>query len=113
MVTSSPSGVRCDSACNASYASETSVALTATADSGSTFAFWSGGACAGAGSYTASVTAAQSVTATFNTSSASTDGPKSGFGCGQAGAEGLPLVVPALVALLVVCRRPRRGECRA
>jgi aryl-phospho-beta-D-glucosidase BglC (GH1 family) len=66
-VTSAPSGINCGSACGANYSSGTSVTLTATAASGSTFAGWSG-ACSGTGACTVSMAAARSVTATFNTS---------------------------------------------
>ena len=66
-VTSSPAGISCGSDCSESYASGTSVTLTASAAGGSTFAGWSG-ACSGTGTCTVSMTAALSVTATFNTS---------------------------------------------
>lgn len=66
-VTSSPSGINCGSTCTASYASGTSVTLSQSAASGSTFAGWSG-ACSGTGNCVLSMTAARSVTATFNTS---------------------------------------------
>src|SRR5262249_55282485 len=59
---------------SASFASGTSVTLTATAASGSTFAGWSG-ACTGTSTCTVSMTAAQSVTATFNTSVTNTPCP--------------------------------------
>lgn len=42
IVTSSPSGINCGSDCNQSYSSGTSITLTATADSGSTFTDWQG-----------------------------------------------------------------------
>ncbi len=64
-VTSNPAGISCGSTCSASYASGQSVTLTASADSGSTFAGWSGD-CSGTGACTVSMTAAHSVTATFN-----------------------------------------------
>jgi endoglucanase len=66
-VASSPSGINCGTSCTASYANGTSVTLTATAAAGSTFAGWSG-SCTGTGSCVLSMTAARSVTATFNTS---------------------------------------------
>ncbi len=66
-VSSSPAGISCGGSCSASYASGTSVTLTASAASGSSFAGWSG-ACTGTGTCTAAMTAARSVTATFNTS---------------------------------------------
>ncbi|WP_395853825.1 cellulase family glycosylhydrolase [Cystobacter fuscus] len=70
-VSSSPSGIDCGSTCTANYSSGASVTLTATAASGSTFAGWSG-ACSGTGTCTVSMTAARSVTATFNTSGGGT-----------------------------------------
>jgi endoglucanase len=70
-ITSSPSGINCGSTCSASYASGTSVTVTAAAASGSTFAGWSG-ACTGTGTCTVSMTAARSVTATFNTTGTNT-----------------------------------------
>ena len=66
-VSSSPTGISCGSTCSASFASGTSVTLTASAASGSSFAGWSG-ACTGTGTCTVSMTAARSVTATFNAS---------------------------------------------
>jgi hypothetical protein len=70
-VTSAPSGINCGSTCSANYSSGASVTLTATAASGSTFAGWSG-ACTGTGTCAVSMTAARSVTATFNTSGTGT-----------------------------------------
>jgi endoglucanase len=66
-VTSSTGGISCGTTCSATLASGTAVTLTATAATGSTFAGWSG-ACTGTGSCVVTLTAAQSVTATFNTS---------------------------------------------
>ena len=66
-VFSSPGGISCGSACSASYASGTSVTLTASPSSGSTFGGWSG-ACTGTGTCTVSMSAARSVAATFNVS---------------------------------------------
>jgi len=63
-VTSSPAGIDCGSTCSASFASGTSVTLTASAAADSTFAGWSG-ACSGTGPCTVSMTEARSVTATF------------------------------------------------
>lgn len=74
-VTSSPAGVDCGSDCSESYASGTSVSLTASASAGSTFAGW-GGACSGTAACSVSMTAARSVTATFDSSTT----PRGTFG---------------------------------
>ncbi|WP_158508932.1 InlB B-repeat-containing protein [Gemmatirosa kalamazoonensis] len=63
-VGSSPSGIDCPGACTASFAPATSVTLTATPGSGSTFTGWSG-ACSGTGACVVTMDAAKSVTATF------------------------------------------------
>jgi hypothetical protein len=67
-VTSSPSGIDCPDACSASYVSGTVVTLTATPGSGSAFAGWSGAGCSGTGTCVVTMNAAESVVATFNTS---------------------------------------------
>ena len=69
-VTSSPAGISCGSDCSESYTSGTSVTLTASAASGSTFAGWSG-ACSGTSTCTVSMSAARSVTANFSPAVAS------------------------------------------
>src|SRR5207244_2774750 len=65
-VTSAPAGITCGTSCAASYASATAVTLTATPASGSIFSGWSGGDCSGTGSCTVIMSAATTVTATFN-----------------------------------------------
>jgi len=60
-------GINCGSDCSESYNSGTSVTLTASPASGSTFAGWSG-ACSGTGNCTVTMNNNKSVTATFNTS---------------------------------------------
>jgi uncharacterized protein (DUF2345 family) len=65
-VTSAPAGINCPTACSASFASGSVVALTATAADGSTFAGWSGAGCTGTGGCSVTMTAAEAVTATFN-----------------------------------------------
>ena len=71
-VTSSPTGINCGSTCSASYASGTQVMLTTTTASGSTFTGWNGGGCSGSGACVVTMSAAQSVTATFNLSGSGT-----------------------------------------
>ncbi len=70
-VSSSPAGIDCGISCIADFSPSTTVTLTQTAASGSTFAGWSG-ACSGTGSCVVSMNAAKSVTATFNTTPIST-----------------------------------------
>src|SRR2546429_1759788 len=68
-VTSSPAGITCGTGClaaSADYDNGTAVTLTATAAGGSTFAGWSGGGCSGTSPCTVTMTAARTVTATFN-----------------------------------------------
>ncbi|MFZ4440039.1 MAG: SUMF1/EgtB/PvdO family nonheme iron enzyme [Syntrophales bacterium] len=63
-ITSSPAGISCGSDCTENYYSGTAVTLTATPDAGWYFTGW-GDACSGAGSCTITMSAAQSVSATF------------------------------------------------
>ncbi|HEX5423091.1 MAG TPA: hypothetical protein VFW94_06035 [Candidatus Acidoferrales bacterium] len=77
-VSSFPSGIGCGSTCNASFPVGSTVSLTATPDSGSTFQGW-GGACSGTGSCAVTMNSSQSVTATFTKSSTFT-GQFSGSG---------------------------------
>src|SRR5580698_1138777 len=65
-VSSSPAGISCQPTCSASFASGQEVALTASPSDGSTFAGWSGAGCSGTGGCSVTMTAAQTVTATFN-----------------------------------------------
>ena len=64
-VTSSPAGIDCGGTCTAWFASGSSVTLTATPASGSTFTGWSGGGCSGTGVCMVTMDAATSVTADF------------------------------------------------
>ena len=64
-VSSSPSGISCPSTCSASYSSGTVVTLTATAGTGYTFTGWTGAGCSGTGTCAVTMSAAESVTATF------------------------------------------------
>ncbi|MEI7752525.1 MAG: C13 family peptidase, partial [Candidatus Omnitrophota bacterium] len=64
-VTSLPSGINCGSDCTEAYGTQTSVTLTATADSGSKFTGWSGSGCRGTGVCTVSVNASLQVSAEF------------------------------------------------
>ncbi|MDP2755168.1 MAG: PKD domain-containing protein [Nitrospirota bacterium] len=65
-VTSSPAGINCGSTCSASFNQGTTVTLTPTPATGSTFAGWSG-ACSGTGTCTVTMDGNKNVTAIFNT----------------------------------------------
>jgi uncharacterized delta-60 repeat protein len=64
-VTSNPAGISCGSACAHAFTYGASVTLTAVASAGSQFAGWTGD-CSGTGSCTVTMSAARSVSATFN-----------------------------------------------
>jgi hypothetical protein len=66
-VMSSPAGISCGVTCSKAYTSGTQVTLTAKAAAGSKFAGWSGGGCSGTGSCKVTLSADESVTATFTT----------------------------------------------
>lgn len=65
-VTSSPAGVKCGPTCVGSFATGTSVKLTAKASPVSTFAHWSGGGCSKARACRVTLNTDVSVTAVFN-----------------------------------------------
>src|SRR3989441_1057519 len=64
--TSSPPGINCGATCSAAYDSGTVVTLAATPAAGSTFSSWSGCNTVSGTICTVTMTAARSVTATFN-----------------------------------------------
>jgi hypothetical protein len=66
-IASTPAGIACPATCAAQYDSATSVTLTATPASGSTFTGWSGGGCAGTGTCSVPMSVDRSVIATFTT----------------------------------------------
>jgi Raf kinase inhibitor-like YbhB/YbcL family protein len=63
-ITSNPAGINCGSTCSFAFSGGSSVTLTATAASGSTFVGWSG-ACTGTGTCTLTMDAAKSAMANF------------------------------------------------
>jgi hypothetical protein len=64
-VTSLPGGIDCSATCTYYYVSGTAVTLYASPADGSVFAGWNGSGCSGTGPCTVTMTAAKSVTATF------------------------------------------------
>lgn len=82
-VTSNPAGINCGATCNYVFADGASVTLTPNASAGSVFAGWSG-ACSGTGGCTVTMSAARTVTATFNQSPTQTlTVSKAGSGTGS------------------------------
>jgi hypothetical protein len=66
-VTSNPGGINCGTQCSAAFAVDSMVTLTATPDTGAEFVGWAGGGCSGTSTCTVTLSAATTVTATFNT----------------------------------------------
>src|SRR5207247_2737863 len=64
-VASTPAGISCGADCSASYASGTAVTLTAAPAADAIFTGWSGG-CTGTGACAVTLSAATTVTATFD-----------------------------------------------
>jgi hypothetical protein len=65
-VTITPGGTKCAGSCSRNFASGTAVTLSATADFGSSFSGWSGAGCSGTSACNLTLTADQTVTATFD-----------------------------------------------
>jgi uncharacterized repeat protein (TIGR02543 family) len=80
-VTSSPAGIDCGSTCVKSFAKNTVVTLTPTADASSTFTGWSGD-CTGTGPCTVTMDQAHSVTANFDIVTHTLTVAKNGTGSG-------------------------------
>jgi hypothetical protein len=80
VVTSTPSGINCGGTCSASYSSGTMVTLTATPNSSSTFTGWSGACTNESTTCDVTVSAAETVTATFRSGTPSSDPQDSRYG---------------------------------
>jgi phospholipase C len=72
-ITSSPAGISCPNTCTATFAKGTQVTLTETPGSKYVFGGW-GGACSGASTCTVTMTASESVTASFNSATSPNPG---------------------------------------
>ena len=66
--------ISCPSACSNAYTTDTTVTVTASPASGSTFSGWSGGGCSGTGTCQVVMNADTNVTATFTSTAAPTPG---------------------------------------
>jgi YVTN family beta-propeller protein len=86
-VMSSPVGIACQSTCGATFTMGQVVTLTAVANPGSTFIGWSGAGCSGTGTCNVTMNSAQTVVATF-TSSSTTSCPATGTTNWIGGASG-------------------------
>lgn len=80
-VSSSPSGIQCGSDCGEPYAEGTTVTLTPTTATGSTFTGWTGD-CSGTGACTITMSQARNVTATFTAIPYTLSVTKTGVGSG-------------------------------
>ena len=89
-ITSTPIGISCGSDCTETYPSGTSVTLAAAPSADSTFTGWSG-ACTGTGDCNISITAAQSVTATFTLDPLTYDLTVSKTGTGSGTITSIPI----------------------
>ena len=75
-ISSNPGGIACGATCVANFGQASSVTLTATPASGSSFAGW-GGACSGSGACVVTMSAAQGVTATLTLNAPTPPAPPS------------------------------------
>jgi len=79
-VTSNPAGIDCGATCANDFDVNTVVTLTATASTGSTFSGWNGATCTGSGDCLVTMSAAETVTATFTLNQYTLDVSKTGSG---------------------------------
>ena len=75
LVSSSPAGIDCGTACSYTYLAGTVVTVATTPSSGSTFRGWSGGGCSGTAACTLTGNGSVTVTATFDSSPTPTPTP--------------------------------------
>ena len=89
LVTSSPWGIECGTACAAPFSQGQEVTLTATADYGSNFTGWTGGGCSGTGACQVTITSDITVSAGFALKSYTLTATTTGPGSGTLSAPGL------------------------
>ena len=118
-VTSNPAGIVCGSSCVGNFAVGTQVTLTATADTGSTFALWNG-ACQGAGTCTISANSSASVNAIFAipgtfavgvnvTGPGTVTASNGGINCTQTGGSGCAALFPFTSPAFLTATPPSDG----
>ena len=82
-VASSPAGISCGSTCSATFASGTSVSLSATPVTGWVFTGWSGGGCSGTGTCVVMLTSATMVNGAFAPAPVTVTVVRTGLGNGS------------------------------
>jgi len=82
-VASSPAGISCGSTCSATFASGTSVSISATPATGWVFTGWSGGGCSGTGTCVVMLTSATMVNAAFAPAPVTVTVVRTGLGNGS------------------------------
>jgi hypothetical protein len=123
-ITSAPAGIDCGATCTASFEQASTVTLTAAPATGSTFAGWSGAGCSGTATCAVTMSAAQSVTATFalvpapgptpGPAPGPTPGPDQGVRIPTSLAQqGLPVSAGGTVGLPLACPSGIPGGCDA
>lgn len=70
-IRSTPNGIDCGTTCTAQFPQGTSITLSPTPDSGSTFTGWTGASCTGTGPCTLTINTNTNITATFSQAQAS------------------------------------------
>ena len=111
-VSSLPSGISCPTACSSTFAPGTKVTLSPRPAVGSVFAGWTGGGCSGTATCLVTMSADQSVTATFASENTLT---VTDAGTGNGTVEQLPrgdLVSNSLLECLRV-QRGRDADCQS
>lgn len=82
-VASSPAGISCGSTCSATFASGTSVSISATPATGWVFTGWSGGGCSGTGTCVVMLTSATMVNGAFAPAPVTVTVVRTGLGNGS------------------------------
>lgn len=100
-ISSSPAGIDCGATCSASFASGTLITLAATPTGSGIFTGWSG-ACTGTGTCSVTMSAARSVTATFDAGVVVTPLSQTNLSGATSSAQYFSVTVPAGAGNLVI-----------